>query len=229
MYDRILVPRLYGARGNAMQSLAMQIAGQDDERVSFINPGDVQTIEVSGNTLLVADTLPTRTDVNVLLPMEQPWLRSRPAISPKHVNVLSILVPFGSGSSGRYAAGPARHIASVLSHRDQGTQILFYHTTWRKRDVDSEDPVDHLEEGARENMVRFSSYEQDLPSDARIQHDVLIELQSPTVVDGILGAALLHWSGLIVLARGQEVLKGSYVTQLATISPVPLLIVQKEV
>lgn len=222
MFQHTLVRDLYGPVGDGLSRFARRFGDAIP-----VCPTLVETVEVQEQTLLVSDRLPRRSDVHILLPQGAVKFKVIRAATPKtHVDHVVLLVPFGSGESGiqamRLAMQVAEHFMMKLRY---GTEILFYHTTWRKPGVESEDGLDHLVEDARE-------VEYELRLMAQSQHltcHTQIDIAAPTVPDGIIGCALRHDASLIVMARGNEVRLGSYVAQMAELSPVPLLIARKEV
>lgn len=219
MFDRIFVPNLYGSVGDSLSQFARRFGD-----ATVICPTTVETIKVEGQTLLVSDCLPRRTDVHVLLPHGATRLNMIRATDRKTVERVVILVPFGSGESGIQAMRLAVQVANYFGHsRDLRVEILFYHTTWRKSG--SKDGWKHLDDDAHEVADDLRLMAQTNSLLFRYQ----IDIAAPTVPEGIISCALCNHASPIVMARGGEVRIGSYVDQLAAISPVPLLIARKEV
>ncbi len=207
MYNRILVPMFYGAAGDGLDHIVRQFG-----EPSLVCPTEVEGISVNRQTLLVAPELPKRTDVDVLLPMGATALK----LTSNHC----LLIPFGSGRSGVRAA----QIGIPLAER-MGLTVVFYHTAWRRSDVDSQNGWDHITPEARQISKELNRMA--VGAGLTNRSRFVVET-ADTVIDGMIRAALLHKAALIVMARGDEVRKGSYVDQLAVVSPVPLLIAHQE-
>lgn len=215
LFDHILVPNLYGRVGDNLSQFARQLGD-----VTLVCPTQVETVEVKGRTLLVADRLPRRTDVDVLLPMGASRFLRILRTDPNLVDHRQILVPHGTGQSGVQAAKLAASFSRSLVLRDLDVHLLFYHTTWRNPVVEIGDPASNMEPGAHAVLEQMN----EIARTADLRHNNWIELEATTVPDGIIRLALRRSASLVVMARGNEVRLGSYVDQMAEFSPVPLLI-----
>ncbi|NQV90762.1 universal stress protein [Candidatus Uhrbacteria bacterium] len=219
MFERILVPNLYGSVGDGLVQMARRFG-----EVNIVCPTRVETVQVNSQTLFVADQLPTRRDIHVLLPGGATQLKRIPAISKDHVDNMVILVPFGSGESCLQAVRLAIQVAEHFRARHLGVQLLFYHTTWRDPSTESEDVWAHIDEEVNEMATNLRR----IAVGKELQFRYGVQIAAPTVPDGIISFALLNKVSLIVMARGDEVTTGSYVDQMALYTRIPLLIVRKE-
>ncbi len=221
MPNRILVPNLYGRVGDEVAQLARSFGD-----ITVVCPTRIETMDVDGHTLLVTDQLPKRRDLHVLLAQGASGFKAIPAQSREDDNRLVILVPFGSGESGRKAMLVAVQVVKRLKiNKYIGTELLFYHTTWRKPGEHSEDGWKHLSDDARNSALALMR----IAAGNELPYRYQIDICASTVPGGIITCALTHEVGLIVMARGSEVRVGSYVDQMIELSPVPLLIAQQEV
>ena len=210
MYDRVLVPLLFGGRGDTLFKIGKQMA-QIACPVVRVVPSMVHRHLMDMSTLFVTEVLPPELYCDVLLP--------RGAKSLKFVQGHNIFVPFGSGRSGVRAARNAVSLAKAL-----GLSVVFYHTAWRRPEIKSEDPFVHMTKEAMavgEEMRALAQHE-------CVEYRTVIET-ADTVMAGVMRRALLERAALMVLIHGDEVRKGSYVDRLAKVSPVPLLVLKKGV
>lgn len=208
MYHWIVVPQLFGEVGDGLFRVARQLG--DPIRIS---PTLVESFEADGGILLIAPELPARIDLDTLLPMGANVLK----LTPDHC----LLIPFGSGESAVRAAAVGIPLA-----RKVGLPIVFYHTAWRKPDVENRDGWSHITPeamGVSESLRRMAAR-----AGLADQIHFVVET-ADTVVDGLIRTALVQKAALIIMARGDEVRVGSYVDQLAAVSPVPLLIAHQEI
>lgn len=129
-----------------------------------------------------------------------------------------VMVPFGTGESSLHAFTTALPLV-----KDLGLPVLFYHTTWRSPRTQSEDPIDHVCDEAREvlDALRKECTAWFIPS------SVVIEM-TDSVVHGALLCALKQCCRLMVVARGKNTGKGSYVDQWLDHSTVPMLIIGRK-
>lgn len=126
-----------------------------------------------------------------------------------------IFVPLGDGESGIHAAQFAATLAADLRR-----PLILYHTTWRNPDVTSDRPADHLCTNAGNVIMIARTRVQALG----VTPTVCIET-APVVAGGIIRAAIRARAACIVVARSGKTGKGSYVDQLRSQSPIPVLIV----
>ncbi|MEK7614965.1 MAG: hypothetical protein AAB431_01115, partial [Patescibacteria group bacterium] len=167
-------------------------------------PMDVETMVCADSDILVADAYPTRTDLTVVLPFDEREVRGD-----------CILVPFGSHGSALKSIEVAIPLAQRL-----GKHIVLYHTTWPK-DGGSRDAsiLSHLCYDA----VCVLGQLKDQVQAAKVR--LVVDLEMATdVTDGIILAGIRHRAALIVVARGQNVWRGSYAEHLR-MGPIPLLTV----
>lgn len=125
-----------------------------------------------------------------------------------------VMVPFGDGESGRYAFDEAVSILQALR-----LPILFWHTTWRRNGLESENAMEHMCDAALDNLC-------ELEKSARehgLTHSISVEMTDSVVHGGLL-TALKQCCRLMVVARGKQTGKGSYVDQWLGHSTVPMLI-----
>lgn len=208
-FSVVYTSMLYGPVGERLAFVSQQIVSKVSPRFSAVSfVGSCEQLPCSDSALLVLDKPCQRRDVHVLLPMESNKLKVE--------HGRCILIPFGSGDSSLLAAQVGVRLAA-----DFRLRVIFYHTTWRKSGLESEDGWSHLSDGARSNANKLK----ELAMGWGLTHGVYIEIAAPTVKHGIIGAALRTQAAMIVVARGSEIRKGSYVDQLAVMSPVPLFIV----
>jgi len=178
----------------------------------------------------LATAHPSRLPENALVVSNELALRRRhlTVLQPfEETHVLrasgSILVPFGDGNSGIVAAAVALQLART-THLD----VVFYHTTWADESVQSEDPVDHLCQSAREHYHEL----QRMAIQANVGHSMAVEMVSD-VVSGMLHCALNgslsvedpHPVNLIVAAHGVNTYSGSYLEEALNVSSTPILVV----
>lgn len=144
-----------------------------------------------------------------------------------------ILIPFGNKDTGIRAARFGVCLAEKL-----GVSVLFYHTTWIDRSVDSGLAEDHMCFAAQ---GVFAAVKQ-LAIDSAVPFDCVIEA-ADDVAQGIARSAILKHSltagaaaydggpvrpCLIVMARGWNVGIGSYVKQVMDLSATPCLVVASD-
>lgn len=126
-----------------------------------------------------------------------------------------IFVPLGDGESGIHAAKFATMLAADLRR-----PLILYHTTWKNPDVVSDRPADHICTSAGNVIMIARTRVQALG----VTPTVCIET-APVVAGGIIRAAIRERAACIVVARSGKTGKGSYVDQLRSQSPIPVLIV----
>lgn len=177
----------------------------DDYRLLF---RDIDSMELGADDLLVADRCQPERRVAQLLPQCGGRVRLYDDLS-------RVMIPFGNGGAGALAAQRASGFINDLQ-----LQPVLYHTTWREDGVDSDDPKDHMCEGARHALFAAKGYLYGLHE---TQSEVVIEC-ADHVADGLVEAALRLQCQMIIMAPGEQTGRGSYVQQVAEVSPIPLLI-----
>ena len=186
---------------------AADVSHLDGMSISF---GDLTSSIELGNIIFVCESAADRQDLITLVPFDEESLTKR-GDGP-------VLIPLGDNGSGEYAAREGIEIAKAL-----GLSVVFYHTTWREEDVDSDDPRDHMNTGARQVLEGAIARAEEL--------EVLYKAVPQTdlgVADGIVLAAGVHECSMILMARGTDTLKGSYVDQVLELSRIPVLVMGQE-
>ncbi len=130
---------------------------------------------------------------------------------------LKVVIPFGDGESGIRAARIGIPFAKQI-----GSNILLWHTTWRDAQVSSEDMQLHMCEDAK-NVLRTLK---GMCRKGSVPFEVRVE-SADDVSEGIVRAALFEGASLIVMARGNETGRGSYLDQVLGRSSVPILIARE--
>ena len=167
---------------------------------------------------LIIDNFPDRNRQNLiwLAPMDERGLTTRHRGS---ANDASFMVPFGNGNSCLKALQLAAPIA-----RGSGAALLFYHTTWKIPGLASVKADDHM---CREAIAIRKALEEEATAQS-LPFRTLIET-ADDVADGIVQAAVLQRSRLIVMPRSQTVEVGDYCLRVFDKSPVPVITIGKEV
>ncbi len=125
------------------------------------------------------------------------------------------LIPLGNGPSGLRAA-----VKGVPFAKRLGLSVAFYHTTWLNPEIASDDPASHVHATA----AAVISEAQALAASLGVRSRVIVET-AETVAEGVCRAALRENCPLVVMARGKDTLRGSYVDQVLARTPVPTLVV----
>ncbi|KKW32266.1 MAG: hypothetical protein UY76_C0034G0008 [Candidatus Uhrbacteria bacterium GW2011_GWA2_52_8d] len=212
MFQLMYVADIYGPQGTGPVFIADQLR-LEETVVEKIPPGQIEYLLVDSRvSLFVTPVLPQRRDLNVLLTREVPALKLECG--------RCVLVPFGKGDSGVRAARLGVRLAKGLD-----LPVVFYHTTWRKPGVESIDGWDHLHDEARKVAQTLRG----IACQQNVFFIFDIQIQAPSVFAGIIVASFKRHAAMIVMARGTNILRGSYVSQMAESSPVPLLILADEV
>lgn len=225
-HHSVYVEDRHGRVGDRLRAMADRVADSVEETIA---PDAIETFDALP-IVLVTTALPKRRDLTVLLPQGQRRFRSLPALSAQHSPVYRVLVPIGNGPSGLRAFEEALSVIEFPS-RVSAWELHCYHTTWRRDGVDSDDPKDHMDQGALDNLAARESILRRRYMDSEVLFPVLkdhLEIQAPSVVDGIIRTALKIKAAVIVMARGDDLLLGSYVDQMVDVCPVPLLIVAQQ-
>lgn len=164
----------------------------------------------------------TKHDALVVTPSEaialgpQPYIlvaTSAPLFPARHYQRMCI--PLGNGSSNAQVAACGGTLARAL-----GVDVLLYHTTWRDPQLRIEDPRGHLHPDAAQVLAAAQA---DLHA-MRVRHECIVET-AERVTAGIIRSALRNRCGCIVMSRGPHTGYGSYVDQVITESPIPVLII----
>lgn len=199
----VSVPELHTRRGAVLRRYAADLA----ERLRL--PLQASN-EVRQDSLLVSDDA-VAAHITRLSPFEETSVLSRGSGR--------VMIPVGNGESGVYAATRSMPIVKAL-----GLPVTFYHTTWRDPGLpEGADASAHVSQGARDAIRRVRG----LATDMRIGFDAVVET-AEGIVDGVLLRALTDRCCLIVVARGRNTGKGSYVDQWLAKSPIPLLVMGRK-
>ncbi len=169
---------------------------------------------------------PTQTRDNLYVSCDTLAHRGTPVLSPGGERVVfrgnkkgAIFVPVGDGPSGIVGT----KYATVLAQR-LNTNIILWHTTWRDEKVRSDDPADHVSKEAQCVLNETTM----LVKESGVPVTMTIEC-APTVIEGIIGAALRSGASLIVMAQGTHKEFGAYTDRVrARNCPIPMLIIPKE-
>lgn len=125
-----------------------------------------------------------------------------------------MVFPFGNGESGAHAAKFALPLAAAM-----GLSIEFYHTTWSNPARKDAPPSEHMHASAIELRRQLEEQARSLG----IAFNTTVET-ADDVAEGLIRFSLRKGACLIAMARGRNTRVGSYVAQLLTQSPIPLLI-----
>jgi hypothetical protein len=130
----------------------------------------------------------------------------------------SVLVPFGNGAS----AWQALRLDAAIA-RGSRLELLFYHTTWRIPGLAAEDPAAHMCPEAVAMQARLEMHATALA----IPFQTVSECAADVAV-GIVRAAVLHRSRLIVMPQSHAVEVGDYCHRVLDKSPVPVAVIGRE-
>jgi len=185
----------------------------DVASLTGISAEQVQILDDFPGGSIAVDNFPicARRDVTWVVPMDERGITTR--------GQGNIMVPFGNGVSALKALTLAAPIA--LS---SGLPILFYHATWRNAQVKSADPSEHICPDARLILSQLQA--------AAAQHNIISETViecADDVADGILHTAMSKSSRLIIMPQSQMVEVGDYCYRVKDKSPVPVMIIGREV
>ena len=128
----------------------------------------------------------------------------------------ALFIPLGDGPSGltgaRYGVAMAKRLKS---------NVIFWHTTWRNPDVDSQDPRAHICDTAEKIILQAEQ----IAREACVESKVHIEC-APNLVEGLVTTALESGASLIVMADGGHKVFGSYTERVRERNcPIPMLVV----
>lgn len=160
----------------------------------------------NGSIIVSSSPIEGSDNFNVLVSLDEESLDGRGA-GP-------MVFPFGNGESGAHAGKFALPLAKAM-----GLSIEFYHTTWSNAARKDAPPSEHMHASAIELRRQLESQAQALG----IAFNTTIET-ADDVAEGLIRFSLRKGACLIAMARGRNTRVGSYVTQLLTQSPIPLLI-----
>lgn len=246
MENSVIVPRLHDRKGTQMMKYGIDLANRLSRPVRFgygprqqqgqYEEGEVDLRENRGVGLLTSlgankvrgGFLFVKNSVRpygneIVISNDGVRINAGPVIVPfdeKKVTSNSsqgVMVPFGSGESGRYAFYHSAQLIKWL-----GLPVCFYHTTWKSPRTNSRDPKDHMCDEARKTL-RFLESE---ACEHNISFHVTVEM-TDSVARGALRRALIDDCRLLVVARGKTTGKGSYVDQWLEHSVIPMLIMQR--
>lgn len=159
------------------------------------------------STIIVSGTPMDDTDeLNVLISFDEESFDGR-GTGP-------LVFPFGNGESGAHAAKFALPLAKAM-----GLSIEFYHTTWTNSTRKDAKPSEHMHAGA----IALRRQLEEQANALGIAFNTTVET-ADDVAEGLIRFSLRKGACLIAMARGRNTRVGSYVTQLLTQSPIPLLI-----
>ena len=124
-----------------------------------------------------------------------------------------IMIPFGNGESGIFAATKALPLIKRL-----GLNVVFWHTTWKNPALIANEPEQHMIEDAKSVLKTIREKADELG----IKHRSVIET-ADDVVEGMLRFALKEHLVLIVMTRGKKTGEGRYGDRLIKrSSPIPI-------
>lgn len=207
---RVIVPERLTRPGETLLAFAGDLAerlGRPCLRIPGANADALRRFDYARGDILVAPH-PVRRDVTTLVPFDESGLLAR-GIPPR------ALIPLSNGESGTSAAvGGLPMLASL------GFEVLFWHTTWRDSANPSTDAHDHLASDSRAAIAEAES----LARDAGVRFRTVVAT-SDSMQYGLALVALTEECALIVMARGLDAVRGSYVDSMLECSSVPLLLI----
>ena len=168
-------------------------------------PDDLNLLN-SNKTIVVSNSIISeQNNFSVIAPFDEIGLLER---GPGE-----IMIPFGNGESGIFAANKTLPIIKRL-----GLNMVFWHTTWKNPAIASEEPKTHMVPEAKSVLKTIREKADELG----IKHRSVIET-ADDVVEGILRFALKEHSVMIVMARGRKTGEGRYGDRLIKrSSPIPI-------
>lgn len=189
-----------------------ELTGLDRKRITVLIWGQDDPRNWSPHHIVIGDRLLDElAPASLLLPFAEEGLTAR-GNGP-------VVIPFGNGESGACAASKAIPLARFFN-----LAIAFYHTTWKNPQVETDDATLHMCGEALELQRSLESK----AGDAGVSFTTTIET-ADDVVEGILRFSLRIGARLVAMSRGLHTgHAGSYVTQMAAQSPVPLFIAGRE-
>jgi nucleotide-binding universal stress UspA family protein len=98
-------------------------------------------------------------------------------------------------------------------------KIIFYHTTWRREDLDSEDVMKHCDEEAISCLSSAKKMAEG------IENESIVEMQE-TIEGGIIGCAVRTGADLIIMTNSRSIIGGKAELVLDN-SMYPMLIIKK--
>lgn len=182
--------------------------GQDgwrEEWARFAHVGDPATFDF-GRDAVVVDPVLRRADVSMLRPSCEYRFLLRGGNAA--------LVPLGNRNSTWDVIERGIPLAKELGVR----RVVLYHTTWRRPNVASDDPRDHMDDQARAMLARANGVATILGLDpSEVVESV------PKVAEGIAAAAARTDVGIIVMGRDRDRFGHSYSDEVAELSACPTL------
>ena len=167
-----------------------------------------------------------RPEKNIFVSCDTETYRGHHILSPGgegrvfRANKGPILVPLGDGDSSIVAAARGIALAQTL-----GTEVIFWHTTWKNVHEKSADPRKHVYPTAE---AILSEAEQ-MGRAANVTREACRVECAETVVESIIRVALRSGTSLVVMPRGKRKKYGAYADRVrARNCPVPLLILARE-
>lgn len=210
LYVRALAPA--GANAH-LASEQVERVRADVATLTGLSIDQVQILDDFPSGCIAVDNFPicSRHDVTWVVPMDERGLTVR--------GKGNIMVPFGNGVSALKAFALAAPIALSSS-----LPLVFYHTTWRNSRIDSANPADHICADARLIQGQLEAAAREL----NIASSTVIEC-ADDVADGILHTAMSQSSRLIIMPQSQMVEVGDYCYRVKDKSPVPVMVIGREV
>lgn len=200
-FETVTYPFLATRRGAIMKAFAADLAA----RLGAATKPVFDPLRHDVRCLHVGDRAPADRRVTYCAPFEESSLLGR--------GKGEILVPLGNGEAGRHAVRAGLPVAHAL-----GLPVVFYHTTWRDPRVASDDPAAHVCGTARDVLLAAESEAARLG----IPHRTALAM-AEDVVEGTLARALADRCVLLIVARGLNTGRGSYVDLWLEKSPIPVL------
>ncbi|MFH1047521.1 MAG: hypothetical protein V1738_04415 [Patescibacteria group bacterium] len=211
---RIIVPGHESITGRGLIDFARDLAellGMPCEVVWGASDCDLRSFDFRTGDILVAKKT-VRRDVNTLVPFDEVGLLAR-GQKPK------VLIPLSNDESGYFATAECLPIIAAL-----GYGIMFWHTTWRNAKITSAVARDHLSVEAKVTLPQVER----LAETAGVPYETHIEL-AECIEYGLVEAALDKGCCLIVMARGRNTVRGSYVDGVLSKSSVPVLVMGRPI
>lgn len=208
------------SRGPETINREMSRAVEDAVRKYFASPDEACIVVLLSETTSI--TIP-ESDIFVSCDTDQH--RTLHVLSPAgekrvfRTNKGPILVPVGDGDSSIVAASRGLTLAKRL-----GTEIVFWHTTWRNEGEQSREARKHVSPAA---LAIITKVEQLAQEAGFAQSACRIEC-APKVVEGITRVALQTGASLVVIPRGKRKRWGAYADRVRGRNcPIPMLILAK--
>lgn len=132
-----------------------------------------------------------------------------------------LLVPFSDGETGLVAASAAFELVRNWRAKPgiNPPEVIFYHTTWADPAAISDNALDHMCPEAIRVMLAIEK----AASEAGVPYRIIVE-KHDDVVQGVVEIAQATDTVLIVMARGAQIVQGSYVDRTLAQSPIPVYV-----